>query len=78
MRQSEKSITSLLSVVKKRSQGAKRAFSLNTLKMLLVLQIKTQDHLTWSVESLNLASYRMFRDKGQRSRRPQGKIIGQY
>ena len=28
--------------------------------MLLVLQIKIQDHHTWSVESLNLATYRMF------------------
>ena len=63
--------------------------------MLLVLQIKTQNHQTWSVESLNhatqmtdfdqtwskypmvhhysveslnLATYRMFRDKGQRFR----------
>ena len=35
--------------------------------MLLVLEIKTQNHKTWSVESLNLATYRMFSDKGQRS-----------
>ena len=47
-----------------RSLEVKRSFSL---KILLVLQIKTQNHQTWSVESLNLATYRMFRDKGQRS-----------
>ena len=47
-----------------RSLEVKRSFSL---KMLLDLQIKTQNHQTWSVESLNLATYRMFRDKGQRS-----------
>jgi len=45
MRQSEKSITSLLSVVKKRSQGAKRAFSLEQGLPLLY------GHETWWMES---------------------------
>ena len=46
------------------SLEVKRSFSL---KMLLHLQIMTQDHETWSVDSLNLATYRVFRDKGQSS-----------
>ena len=32
-------------------------------------QTMIQDHQTWSEELLNLASYRMFRDKGQRSQK---------
>ena len=44
------------------SLEVKRSFSL---KMLLHLQIMTQDHWTWSVQSCNLASYKVFRDKGQ-------------
>ena len=34
-----------------------------TTKMLLVLQVNTQDLHTWSVESRNFAAYRMFRMK---------------
>ena len=47
---------------------SKCPISLLPLKMVLVLQIKTQDYHTWSVESRNLATYRMFRDKDQRPR----------
>jgi hypothetical protein len=46
------------------SLEVKRSFSL---KMLLHLQIMTQDHQTWTVVSLNLPPYGVFRDKGQSS-----------
>ena len=45
-----------------RSQEVKMLFSL---KMLLVLQIKTHNHHTLSVESVTHATYRVLMDKGQ-------------
>ena len=62
MRQKEKSITSFLSEVKNCRQRSKGYFSLKT---LLVLQMKAQNHHSWSVESPNHATYRVCRDKGQ-------------
>ena len=45
---------------------SKWPISLILLKMLL-LQTETQDHHTWSVEQLHIATYMVLRDKGQRS-----------
>ena len=38
----------------------------NTHNLIKLLHTEGYNY-TWSVESLNLATYRMFRDKGQRS-----------